>query len=158
MQDIEIKLHNLLKEIADEAFNENEQSKIIAYASSLFKSKFKNKRLASNMNEKVLNAHLNDVILKAMASLNDWDDDSNEVVDCSGLNTNQALRKIAQNTKNKWGTQEILNPDVLSYMDYDLENIDSEQKLDNGDNQTSEALLTPGIGRHRTDFISDSVR
>lgn len=158
MQDIEIKLHNLLKEITDEAFNDNEQSKIIAYASSLFKSKFKNKRIASNMDDKVINAHLNDAILKAMTALNDWEDESSEIVDCSGLNTNQALRKVAQNTKSKWGSQEILNPDVLEFMDFDIDNIESEQKLDNGDNQTSEALLTPGIGKHRTDFISDSVR
>jgi hypothetical protein len=152
MQDIESKLHILLKEIADEVYSDNEQSKIVAYATSLFKSRFKNKRLASNMDEKIVNAYMNDVILKAMASLNDWDDCSDEVVDCSGLNTNQALRKIAQNTKNKWGTQEILNPEALSYLDFDIDDIDSEQKLLNGDNQTEEGLKTPGVGRHRSDF------
>ena len=158
MQDIELKLHNLLKEITDEAYDEIEQSKIVAHASSLFNLKFKNKRLASNMDEKIVNAYMNDAILKAMASLNEWDDSSEDVVDCSGLNTNQALRKIAQNTKNKWGTQEILNPDVLSYLDFDLDNLETEQTLLNGDNQTEEGLKTPGIGKHRTDFISAPVR
>lgn len=158
MQDIEIKLHNLLREIADEAYTTNEESKIVAYATSLYKAKFKNLRIAQKMDEKVINAHMNDIILKAMSSLNDWEDSVEEVVDCSGLSVDQALRKIAQTSKNKWGVQEIINPEVLEYLEFDEDNIESEQSLKNGDNQTEEGLKTPGVGRHRTDFLSNTQR
>ena len=53
---------------------------------------------------------------------------------------------------------EVLNPDVLSYLDFDEnEEVPSEQELENG-HQTSEALKTPGMGKHRTDFISAPIR
>jgi hypothetical protein len=50
---------------------------------------------------------------------------------------------------------DVLNPDVLSFLDVDED--ESEQTLENAQ-QTSEALVTPGRGRHRSDFISDSIR
>jgi hypothetical protein len=65
------------------------------------------------------------------------------------------LSKIALSSKPKWGTMDVLNPDVLSFLDVDED--ESEQTLENAQ-QTSEALVTPGRGRHRSDFISDSIR
>lgn len=157
MQNIELMFHQLLKEISGEAYDISEQSKIIAHASSIFNNKFKNKRIAFKTDEKIINAHMNDAILKAMASLNEWDDYSEEIVDCAGLSSNQTLRKVAQTSKSKWGMQEVLNPDVLSYMDFDPDNIESEEELENAQ-QTNEALKTPGMPRHRSDFLSGPIR
>lgn len=155
MQDVELKFHELLKDISGETYNEDEQSKIVAYASSIFNSKFKNKRLATKMDHRVIEAHMNDAILKSMANLNEWDEYSDDYVDCSGLNSNQALRKVAQTSKNKWGTMEILNPDVLDYEEFDED--EYHEELENAQ-QTSEALKTPGVGRFRTDFQSAPIR
>ena len=71
---------------------------------------------------------------------------------------NPIIDKNAQTNKPKWGMMEVLNPDVLSYLDFDEnEEVPSEQELENG-HQTSEALKTPGMGKHRTDFISAPIR
>lgn len=155
MQEIESKFHDLLKEITGETYNTDEQSKIVAHASSIFNTKFKNKRIASKLEPRVIEAYMNDAILQAMSSLDDWDEYSDDYVDCAGLNSNQALRKVAQSSKSKWGKMEVLNPEVLKYLDWDEE--EHHEELENSQ-QTSEALKTPGIGRHRTDFLSNQIR
>jgi hypothetical protein len=160
MQNIEQQLHTLLREIDPKnAFSREEQSKIIAHAASMFKSAHRNLRLANKLDERTIQARMNDAILKAMSSLNEWDDYSEEYIDIKGLSSNQALRKVAEKAKSKWGLQEVLNPDVLDYLDFDPEKDepDSEQMLENAQ-QTSEALKTPGAGRHRSDFISAPLR
>lgn len=157
MQNIELMFHQLLKEISGEAYNIDEQSKIVAHASSIFNNKFKNRRLAFKTDEKILNAHMNDAILKAMSSLNEWDDYTDDIIDCAGLSSDQALRKVAQTTKSKWGLIEVLNPNVLDYMDFDPDNIESEETLENAQ-QTNEGLITPGQPRHRSDFLSGPSR
>lgn len=157
MQDIESKFHELLKEISGDTYNDNEQSKIIAYASYIFNSLHKNKRFASKYDEKIINAHMNDAILKAMSNLNDWEDYDNDIIESHGLSSNQIIRKIAQTTKSKWGTYQIINPDLLEDLDLDSNEFDSEEKLENAQ-QTNEALITPGHGKHRTDFQSQPIR
>jgi hypothetical protein len=160
MQNIEQQLHTLLREIDPKnAFSREEQSKIIAHAASMFKSAHRNLRLANKLDERTIQARMNDAILKAMSSLNEWDDYSEEYIDIKGLSSNQALRKVAEKAKSKWGLQEVLNPDVLDYLDFDPEKDepDSEQMLENAQ-QTSEALKTPGAGKHRSDFISAPLR
>lgn len=155
MQEIEVKFHELLKDIAGDAYSNDEQGKIVAHASSLFKSKFKNIRLANKLDKKVIDAQMNDAVLKAMASLNEWDEYSEDYVDCVGLNSGQALRKVAQSSKSKWGKMEVINPDVLEYTEFDED--EHHEELENSQ-QTSEALKTPGVGRHRTDFQSAPLR
>ena len=160
MQNIEQQLHTLLREIDPKnAFSREEQNKIIAHAASMFRLSHRNLRLAKKLDEKTVQAHMNDAILKAMASLDEWDDYTENVIDIKGLSSGQALRKVAQSTKSKWGLQEILNPDVLSYLEFNPEKDepDSEQKLENAQ-QTEEALKTPGAGKHRSDFISAPIR
>ena len=160
MQNIEQQLHTLLREIDPKnAFSREEQSKIIAHAASMFKSAHRNLRLANKLDERTIQARMNDAILKAMSSLNEWDDYSEEYIDIKGLSSNQALRKVAEKAKSKWGLQEVLNPDVLDYLDFDPEKDepDSEQMLENAQ-QISEALKTPGAGKHRSDFISAPLR
>ena len=121
MQNIEQQLHTLLREIDPKnAFSREEQSKIIAHAASMFKSAHRNLRLANKLDERTIQARMNDAILKAMSSLNEWDDYSEEYIDIKGLSSNQALRKVAEKAKSKWGLQEVLNPDVLDYLDFDL--------------------------------------
>lgn len=156
MHSIEEQLHSLLREIAPEVYTKEEQGKIIAYASSIYASSLKNKRYAKSVNEKTKQGHMNDAILKAMASLNEWEDyeDSN-YIESYGLSSQAVIHKIAQ-TKSKWGMQEILNPDALSYLDFEEDEIESEQYLENGGNQTDQALKTDGVGRHRTDFLTNT--
>lgn len=156
MQDIESKFHSLLKEISGEAYSIDEQSKIVAFASSIYSNAFKNKRLANKMDNRVIEAKMNDAILKAMSSLNEWEDFTEEYIDSSNLDSNQLIRKLAQTNKSKWG-MEVINPDALSYMDFDEDNIESEETLENAQ-QTNEALITPGHGKHRTDFQSSPNR
>jgi hypothetical protein len=156
MHSIEEQLHSLLRELAPEVYTKEEQGKIIAHASSLYNSKFRNKRVAKNIDDKTRQGYMNDVILKAMASLDDWDEYEDEnIIIAQGLSSKAVLHRIAQ-TKSKWGMAEILNPDVLKYLDFDEEDIESEQSLENGGNQTEEGLKTPGAGKHRTDFQSNS--
>jgi hypothetical protein len=159
MQNIEQELHTLLREIDPKnAFSREEQNKIIAHAASIFTCKH-NKRLATKMDTRTLQGHMNDAILKAMASLNDWDDYEEEYIDIQGLSSRQALRKVANSSKSKWGLQTVLNPDVIEDLDLDEDKDDPkpEQELENAQ-QTSEALKTPGVGRHRSDFISAPLR
>ena len=155
MQSIEEQLHALLQDIAPSVYNKEEESKIIAHASSLYNSLLKNRRVAKTIDDRTRQGHMNDVILKAMASLSDWDTyEEEEYIETVGLSSKAVLHKIAQ-SKSKWGIQEVLNPEALSYLEVD-EDIDSEQSLENGDNQTDEALKTPGVGRHRSDFLTNT--
>jgi hypothetical protein len=102
MQNIEQQLHTLLREIDPKnAFSREEQSKIIAHAASMFKSAHRNLRLANKLDERTIQARMNDAILKAMSSLNEWDDYSEEYIDIKGLSSNQALRKVAEKAKSK---------------------------------------------------------
>lgn len=156
MHSIEEQLHSLLRELAPEVYTKEEQGKIVAHASSLYNSIFKNKRFAKNIDEKSRQGHMNDVILKAMASLDEWDEYENEnIIVAHGLSSRSVITRIAQ-TKSKWGMADILNPEVLDYLEFDEDDIESEQSLENGGNQTEEGLKSPGIGRHRTDFQSNS--
>lgn len=160
MQNIEQQLHSLLREIDPKnAFSGEEQSKIIAHAASIYKSKCSNRRIAKQLDEKTVQGHMNDAILKAMASLNDWDEYEDEIIDVMGLSSRQALRKVAQTSKSKWGVMEVLNPDVLSYLDFDPEKDEpeSEQHFENG-HQPESGLKTPGVGKHRSDSISAPIR
>lgn len=156
MQTIEAQMHSLLEDIAPDAHTSEEQAKIIAQASAIYKKVFSNRRLARKADSKIIESHMTDAILQAMGSLNNWNEDYQEpYIDGSGLTHRQVISKVSTSSKPSWGMMEVLNPDVLDFMDFD-EN-ESQQTLENAQ-QTSEALITPGRGRHRSDFISDSVR
>ena len=153
---IEAQMHELLEDIAPNAHNEEEQAKIIAQASAIFNKTFSNRRLAKKADQRIIESHMTDAILQAMGSLNNWVEEfENDYVESQGLSARQVLSKIALSSKPKWGTMDVLNPDVLSFLDVDED--ESEQTLENAE-QTSEALVTPGRGRHRSDFISDAIR
>jgi hypothetical protein len=157
MQHIEAQMHSLLEEIAKDVHNQEEQAKIIAVATSIYESHNRQKRLARKENPKIAEAHMTDALLNAMGTVNSWEDD-NDYIDGRGLSHNQVLHRVAQTNKPKWGMMEVLNPDVISYLDFeDDDEVDSEQQLENAQ-QTSEALKTPGVGRHRSDFISAPIR
>ena len=61
---------------------------------------------------------MTDALLRAMGTVNSWDDEDN-YIDGRGLSHNQVLHRVAQTNKPKWGMMEVLNPDVLSYLDFD---------------------------------------
>jgi len=153
---IEAQMHELLEDIAPNAHNEEEQAKIIAQASAIFNKTFSNRRFAKKADQRIIESHMTDAILQAMGSLNNWVEEfENDYVESQGLSARQVLSKIALSSKPKWGTMDVLNPDVLSFLDVDED--ESEQTLENAE-QTSEALVTPGRGRHRSDFISNAIR
>lgn len=153
---IEAQMHELLEDIAPNAHNEEEQAKIIAQGSAIFNKTFSNRRFAKKADQRIIESHMTDAILQAMGSLNNWVEEfENDYVESQGLSARQVLSKIALSSKPKWGTMDVLNPDVLSFLDVDED--ESEQTLENAQ-QTSEALITPGRGRHRSDFISNAIR
>lgn len=157
MQNTEAQMHSLLEDIAKDVHNQEEQAKIIAIATSIYESTNRQKRLARKNDVKIVEAQMTDALLRAMGTVNSWDDEDN-YIDGRGLSHNQVLHRVAQTNKPKWGMMEVLNPDVLSYLDFDEnEEVPSEQELENG-HQTSEALKAPGMGKHRTDFISAPIR
>lgn len=152
---IEAQMHELLEDIAPNAHNEEEQAKIIAQASAIFNKTFSNRRFAKKADQRIIESHMTDAILQAMGSLNNWIEEyDSDYVESHGLSNRQVLSKVALSSKPQWAMT-ILNPDVLSFLDIDED--ESEQTIENAQ-QTSEALITPGRGRHRSDFISDAVR
>lgn len=158
MQTIEAQMHSLLEDIAPEAHTPEEQAKIIAQASAIYKKIFSNRRLAKKASAKIIESHMTDAILQAMGSLNNWIEEYQDpYIESSGLTNRQVISRVSTASKPNWGLMEeyILNPNVLDFLDIDED--DSQQTLENAQ-QTSEALITPGRGRHRSDFISDASR
>lgn len=157
MQNTEAQMHSLLEDIAKDVHNKEEQAKIIAIATSIYESTNRQKRLARRDNPKIAEAQMTDALLRAMGTVNSRDDED-DYIDGRGLSNNQVLHRVAQTNKPKWGMMEVLNPDVLSYLDFDEnDEAPSELELENV-HQTDEALKTLGMGRHRSDFISAPIR
>ncbi len=155
MQTIEEQMHLLLDDIAPNVHSHEEQAKIIAFASSLYYKKYASKRIARKIDPREAEAHMTDAILQSMGQLNNWHDEdySHNYIDSYGLTHRQVLSKASEQAP-KWGLMEILNPDVLDYLDFNEDDEDfHEQKLENAQ-QTSEALQTPGQPHHRSDFQS----
>ena len=155
MQTIEEQMHMLLDDIAPNVHSHDEQAKIIAFASSLYYKNFASKRIARKINPKVAEAHMTDAILQSMGQLNNWYEDNynSPYIEAHGLSHKQVLSKASEQTP-KWGAMDILNPDVLEYLDFDEDDKDFHtQKLENGE-QTSEGLQTPGQPHHRSDSLS----
>jgi hypothetical protein len=156
MQTIEAQMHSLLEDIAPDAHTSEEQAKIIAQASAIYRKIFSNRRLARKASAKIIESHMTDAILQAMGSLNNWNEEYQEnYIESSGLTNRQVISRVSTASKPSWGMMDVLNPDVLDFMDFDED--DSQQTLENAQ-QTSEALITPGRGRHRSDFISNQNR
>jgi hypothetical protein len=156
MQTIEAQMHSLLEDIAPDAHTSEEQAKIIAQASAIYKKIFSNRRLARKASAKIIESHMTDAILQAMGSLNNWNEEYEEnYIESSGLTNRQVISRVSTASKPNWGMMDVLNPDVLDFMDFDED--ESQQTLENAQ-QTSEALITPGRGRHRSDFISNETR
>lgn len=156
MQTIEAQMHSLLEDIAPDAHTSEEQAKIIAQASAIYRKIFSNRRLARKASAKIIESHMTDAILQAMGSLNNWNEEYQEnYIESSGLTNRQVISRVSTASKPSWGMMDVLNPNVLDFMDFD-EN-DSQQTLENAQ-QTSEAFITPGRGRHRSDFISNQNR
>lgn len=157
MQNTEAQMHSLLEDIAKDVHNQEDQAKIIAIATSIYELTNRQKRLARKDNAKIAEAQMTDALLRAMGTVNSWED-QDDYIDGRGLSNTQVLYRVSQSNKPKWGMMDILNPNVLSYLDFDEnEEVPSEQGLENAQ-QTSEALKTPGAGKHRTDFISAPIR
>ena len=99
---------------------------------------------------------MTDAILQAMGSLNNWNEEYEEnYIESSGLTNRQVISRVSTASKPNWGMMDVLNPNVLDFMDFDED--ESQQTLENAQ-QTSEALITPGRGKHRSDFISNQIR
>jgi hypothetical protein len=155
MQTTEEQMHLLLDELAPNVHTNNEQAKIIAFASSIYYKNFASKRIARKIDIREAEAHMTDAILQAMGQLNNWHDEyeNNEYFESQGLTNKQIINRISQKEP-KWGKMDILDPDVLSYLDFDEDDKDfSEQKLENGV-QEYDILQTEGQPHHRSDSLS----
>ena len=152
MHNIESEFHSLLEEIAPNAHSTDEQARIIAEASAIY-SKIASRRIAKRNNPRLVEAQMTEAILQAMGSVSKWDENYDlPFVDAHGLSNNQILRQASKTSITNWGTNKVLNPDLLSEEDQDEDLFDFR----NGDNQEPDAFTEEP--KHRTDFQSNPVR
>lgn len=152
MHNIESEFHSLLEEIAPNAHSTDEQARIIAEASAIY-SKIASRRNAKRNNPRLVEAQMTEAILQAMGSVSKWDDNYDlPFVDAHGLSTNQILRQASKTSITNWGTNKVLNPDLLKEDDQDEDLFDFK----NGDNQEPDAFTEEP--KHRTDFQSNNTR
>ena len=152
MHNIESEFHSLLEEIAPNAHSTDEQARIIAEASAIY-SKISSRRIAKRNNPRLVEAQMTEAILQAMGSVSKWDDNYDlPFVDAHGLSTNQILRQASKTSITNWGTNKVLNPDLLKEDDQDEDLFDFK----NGDNQEPDAFTEEP--KHRTDFQSNNTR
>ncbi len=156
MQNLEIKFHSLLEDIAPEVHTKDEQAKIIAEACAIF-DKFNSRRYAKKTNHRVIEAQMTECILQAMGSVSRWDDDfESSVINAKGLSATQIIRQAAKTKPSSdWGTTRVLNPDLLNDMYEDVEDPNLFE-FENGDMQDDD--LFSEKPKHRTDFQSGPVR
>ncbi len=156
MQNLEIKFHSLLEDIAPEVHTKDEQAKIIAEACAIF-DKFSSRRQAKKTNHRVIEAQMTECILQAMGSVSRWDDDfESSVINAKGLSATQIIRQAAKTKPSSdWGTTRVLNPDLLNDMYEDVEDPNLFE-FENGDMQDDD--LFSEKPKHRTDFQSGPVR
>ncbi len=156
MQNLEIKFHSLLEDIAPEVHTRDEQARIIAEACAIF-DKFNSRRYAKKTNHRVIEAQMTECILQAMGSVSKWDDDfESGVINAKGLSATQIIRQAAKTKPSSdWGTTRVLNPDLLNDMYEDVEDPNLFE-FENGDMQDDE--LFSEKPKHRTDFQSSPVR
>lgn len=153
MHNIESEFHSLLEEIAPNAHSIDEQARIIAEASAIYK-RIASRRTAKNNNSRLKEAQMTESILQAMKSISEWENTySTDIVDAKGLSNSQILRQASKTTINTWGTNKVLNPKLLE----DLEDTDSELfDFENGDNQEPDVFTD--APKSRTDFQSSPNR
>ena len=156
MQNLEIKFHSLLEDIAPEVHTRDEQARIIAEACAIF-DKFNSRRYAKKTNHRVIEAQMTECILQAMGSVSKWDDDYDTgVINAKGLSATQIIRQAAKTKPSSdWGTTNVLNPDLLNDMYEDVEDPNLFE-FENGDMQNDE--LFSEKPKHRSDFQSSPNR
>lgn len=156
MQNLEIKFHSLLEDIAPEVHTKDEQAKIIAEACAIF-DKFNSRRYAKKTNHRVIEAQMTECILQAMGSVSKWDDDFDSgVINANGLSASQIVRQAAKTKPSSdWGTTNVLNPELLNDMYEDGEDPDLFE-FKNGDMQDDD--LFSEKPKHRSDSLSGPSR
>jgi hypothetical protein len=156
MQNLEIKFHSLLEDIAPEVHTKDEQAKIIAEACAIF-DKFNSRRYAKKTNHRVIEAQMTECILQAMGSVSKWDDDFDSgVINANGLSASQIVRQAAKTKPSSdWGTTRVLNPELLNDMYEDGEDPDLFE-FKNGDMQDDD--LFSEKPKHRSDSLSGPSR
>lgn len=156
MQNVEIKFHSLLEDIAPEVHTKDEQAKIIAEACAIF-DKFNSRRYAKKTNHRVIEAQMTECILQAMGSVSKWDDDFDSgVINANGLSASQIVRQAAKTKPSSdWGTTNVLNPELLNDMYEDGEDPDLFE-FKNGDMQDDD--LFSEKPKHRSDSLSGPSR
>jgi len=156
MQNLETKFHSLLEDIAPEVHTKDEQAKIIAEACAIF-DKFNSRRYAKKTNQRIIEAQMTECILQAMGTISKWEDDyDNNVINAKGLSATQIVRQAAKTKPTSfWGTNNVLNPDLLNDMYEDIEDPDLFE-FENGDMQDDE--LFSEKPKHRSDSLSGPSR
>ena len=156
MQNLEIKFHSLLEDIAPEVHTRDEQAKIIAEACAIF-DKFNSRRYAKKTNHRVIEAQMTECILQAMGTVSKWDEEFDSgVINAKGLSASQIIRQAAKSTPATfWGTNNVLNPDLLNDMYEDVEDPELFE-FENGDMQDDD--LFSEKPKHRSDSLSGPSR
>ena len=156
MQNVEIKFHSLLEDIAPEVHTKDEQAKIIAEACAIF-DKFNSRRYAKKTNQRVIEAQMTECILQAMGTISKWEEDYDSgLINAKGLSVTQIVRQAAKTKPTSfWGTNNVLNPELLDDMYEDIEDPDLFE-FENGGMQDDE--LFSEKPKHRTDSLSGPSR
>jgi hypothetical protein len=152
MQNLEIKFHSLLEDIAPEVHTKDEQAKIIAEACAIF-DKFNSRRYAKKTNEKIIEAQMTECMLQAMGTISKWDDDYDSgYIHAKGLSASQIIRQAAKSKPSAdWGTTKVLNPNLLNDMYEEVED-PSLFEFENGGMQDDDTFSEKP--KHRSDSIS----
>ena len=156
MQNLEIKFHSLLEDIAPEVHTKDEQARIIAEACSIF-DKFNSRRYAKGTNERVIEAQMTECILQAMGTISKWEDEYDSgYINAKGLSATQIIRQAAKTKPSSdWGTTNVLNPDLLNDMYEDVEDPDLFE-FENGGMQDDDTFTEKP--KHRSDSLSGPSR
>ena len=156
MQNLEIKFHSLLEDIAPEVHTKDEQARIIAEACSIF-DKFNSRRYAKITNERVIEAQMTECILQAMGTISKWEDEYDSgYINAKGLSATQIIRQAAKTKPSSdWGTTNVLNPDLLNDMYEDVEDPDLFE-FENGGMQDDDTFTEKP--KHRSDSLSGPSR
>ena len=164
MRIIESEIHDILLDIAPD-HDYDDQARIVAVATALFSDnserfnkKIAGKNAAQNP-EKVKEAQIVDSIFQAMKRIAEWSEVAEEdtdytetFVDGRGLDPTQIVNRAAATVMRKYTGHNFGDMDVLNDSDLDEFFGEGGGKMFFDDPDEDSIYLTPGMGRHRSDF------
>lgn len=150
----ESKIHDMLLELSPDAIDSEEQARIVAVASDIYRhmerqAKTKRRTSTASINESMMM----DSVLQAMGQLSHWSGgESLDMIDVNSMSPSEIV-KIASSSAARFGSvgyygnqMDIINDDLDALITDDV-----EYSFDRKDSKESDPTLPNGYGRHWTD-------